>query len=93
MSTEKLHKILFGLSIGVLLYFATLIYLYSIRVDTKALSFIRELFTLPMVALLVFLLVKTVQAFIKMRSFKILSLPFYTLVILLFTIAIMFIYS
>ncbi len=81
---SKKDKNIFIFSIIVFLYFALVIFLYEIGYDAVLIRFVIELFTIPFAALLIVLLVLSILSFI-VGKFKIVSLSFYSITILLLT--------
>jgi hypothetical protein len=78
------NKIIFYLSILILLYFLAVLLINEFKYDAVLIGVFRELLTLPLLALLIVLLVLSIVSLFK-EKFIINSYPFFSLVILLIT--------
>ena len=85
-------KMVFILSIIVFFYFSLLIVFYKLQYETVLISVFRELLTIPAFILFLFLFVKSIVSFVKLK-YRIPSLPFYTLVLLFVLLAIIILNS
>jgi len=86
------NKIVLISSIFTAIYFAVLIGSYYFKFDNQVLNFVRELFTIPAVILLLVLSVISGMALVKENK-KSNSLPFYSCLILLLTIVLLIVSS
>jgi cytochrome bd-type quinol oxidase subunit 2 len=86
------NKIVLISSLFTSIYFAVLIGSYYFKFDNQVLNFVRELFTIPAVILLLVLSVISGMALVKENK-KFNSLPFYSCLILLLTIVLLIVSS
>ena len=92
LQPTKKEKVLFKLSIGVLVFFIMLILIHELHISAVLVGVFQELFTIPMFGLLIVIMVMTTFEFIR-RRFEIRSYPFYTIIVLIVTILFMMIFS
>jgi len=81
-------KIVFVFAIALSLYFSSLILLYELKIDSTIIGVFGELLTIPAVVFLLVLLIISAVSFVR-GKFNMKSFPFYSLVIILTTIAVM----
>lgn len=89
---SRKNKIVLISSLFTTIYFATLIGSYYLKFDNRILGFVRELFTIPAIILLLFLSVISGMALAKEKK-KFTSLPFYSCLILLLTLVLLIVSS
>lgn len=94
VTNRKLSKqiIVFYLSISTLIFFLVLLIINELKYDAMVIGVLRELLTLPFLALLIILLLISIVSLIKER-FKINSYPFFSLIILILTTALLILKS
>ena len=85
------NKIVLISSLFTATYFAVLIGSNYFKIDNQVLGFVRELFTIPAVILLLVLSVISGMTLVKEKKFN--SLPFYSCLILLLTIVLLIVFS
>jgi hypothetical protein len=86
------NKIIFYLSIIILLYFSAVLLINELKYDAVVIGVFRELLTLPLLALLIVLLVLSIVSLFK-EKFTINSYPFFSFVILIITTALLILNS
>lgn len=84
----KGDRLVFLFSLLVFVYFSLLIVSNQLNYNPVFLGVVRELVTLPAIAGVLVLLALSVIAFVK-GNFRLLSFPFYSLLLLALTIAVM----
>lgn len=84
----KGDKLVFLFSLGAFAYFTLLIITAQLKWNPGFLGVVRELVTLPAVVGVLVLLALSAMAFVK-RNFKVRSFAFYSLLVVVLTIAVM----
>jgi cytochrome bd-type quinol oxidase subunit 2 len=87
-SANQNDRLILASSVGTAVYFVIMIGIYHFKIDNQILGFIRELFTIPVVILLIVLFVMSGIGLSREKK-KFSSRSFYSFLILILTIVLL----